>query len=189
MATWNLDPAHSAADFTVRHMMVTNVRGTFGALHGTIDFDPDNPEAASVEAKIEAASINTGTADRDNHLRSDDFFDVETYEYITFKSTAVEVTGDNQAKVTGDLTIRDITNPITLDVTFLGQANSPFGDTRAGFEATGKLSRKDFDLTWNQALESGGVLVGDEVKVALDVQAVLATDEDTSETAEAEADA
>jgi polyisoprenoid-binding protein YceI len=189
MATWNLDPAHSAADFTVRHMMVTNVRGTFGAVHGTIEFDPDNPEAASVEGKIEAASINTGTADRDNHLRSGDFFDVENYPHITFKSTDVEITGDNQAQVTGDLTIRDVTSPITLDVTFLGQADSPFGDTRAGFEATGKLNRKDFDLTWNQALESGGVLVGDEVKISLDIQAVLANDESESDTAEAEADA
>jgi polyisoprenoid-binding protein YceI len=180
MATWNLDPAHSTADFTVRHMMVTNVRGSFGAVHGTIEFDPDNPENASVEGKIEAASINTGTEDRDNHLRSGDFFDVENYPHITFSSTEVEPTGDNTAKVTGDLTIRDVTNPVTLDVTFLGQGDSPFGDTRAGFEATGKINRKDFDLTWNQALESGGVLVGDEVKISLDIQAVLQTEEEAA---------
>lgn len=173
MAQWNLDPAHSSADFTVRHMMVTNVRGSFGNLSGTINFDPENPGASSVEATIDVATINTGVEDRDNHLRSADFFEVEKYPNITFKSTDVEVTGDKSAKVTGDLTIRDVTKSVVLDVDFLGQGGSPFGDTRAGFEATTKIDREAFGLTWNQALETGGVLVGKDIKVSLDIQGVL----------------
>lgn len=176
MAQWNLDPAHSSADFTVRHMMVTNVRGSFGNLSGTINFDPENIGASSVEATIDVATINTGVEDRDNHLRSADFFEVEKYPNITFKSTDVQVTGDNSAKITGDLTIRDVTNPVVLDVDFLGQGGSPFGDTRAGFEATTKIDREAFGLTWNQALETGGVLVGKDIKVSLDIQGVLVTE-------------
>lgn len=180
MAQWNLDPAHSSADFTVRHMMVTNVRGSFGNLSGTINFDPDNLGASSVDATIDVATINTGVADRDNHLRSADFFEVEKYPNITFKSTDVEVTGDDSAKVTGDLTIRDVTNSVVLDVEFLGQGGSPFGDTRAGFEATTKINREAFGLTWNQALESGGVLVGKDIKVSLNIQGVLVTEAETA---------
>lgn len=173
MAQWTLDTAHSSADFTVRHMMVSNVRGQFGVVSGTIDFDPDNPSTASVDASIDVASINTGVEDRDNHLRSADFFEVEKYPSITFKSTKVEPTSDNSAKVTGDLSIRDVTKSIVLDVDFLGQGASPFGDTRAGFEATGKINREDFGLTWNQALETGGVLVGKDIKISIDAQGVL----------------
>ena len=180
MAQWNLDPAHSSADFTVRHMMVTNVRGSFGNLSGTINFDPGNLGASSVDATIDVATINTGVADRDNHLRSADFFEVEKYPNITFKSTDVEVTGDDSAKVTGDLTIRDVTNSVVLDVEFLGQGGSPFGDTRAGFEATTKINREAFGLTWNQALESGGVLVGKDIKVSLNIQGVLVTEAETA---------
>jgi polyisoprenoid-binding protein YceI len=173
MAQWNIDNAHSAADFTVRHMMVTNVRGTFGELSAVINFDPANLAEASVEATINVASINTGVEDRDNHLRSADFFEVEKYPNITFKSTSSEITGENSAKVTGDLTIRDVTKSVTLDVEFLGQVASPYGDTRAGFEANVKINREDFGLTWNQALEAGGVLVGKDVKISLDIEAVL----------------
>ena len=176
MAQWNLDPAHSAANFTVRHMMVTNVRGSFGNLSGVINFDPENLGASSVDATIDVSTINTGVTDRDNHLRSADFFEVEKFPNMTFKSTSVEVTGDTSAKVTGDLTIRDITNPVVLDVEFLGQGGSPFGDTRAGFEATTKINREAFNLTWNQALETGGVLVGNDIKVNLDIQGVLVTE-------------
>lgn len=172
MATWKVDNAHSAADFTVRHMMVTNVRGTFSELDATINFDPEAPEASSVEAAISTASISTGVGDRDNHLRSADFFDVEKYPHITFKSTNVAVTGDNSADVTGDLTIKDVTKSVTMKVEFLGQGNSPFGDVRAGFEANLTINREDFGLTWNQALESGGVLVGKDVKITLDIQGV-----------------
>lgn len=176
MPQWKLDTAHSSADFTVRHMMVTNVRGQFQNVSGTIDFDPENPANASVEATIEAASINTGAEDRDAHLKSADFFEVEKYPHITFKSTNVDVTGDNSAKINGDLTIRDVTKSVVLDVEFLGQGGSPFGDTRAGFEASTKINREDFGLTWNQALETGGVLVGKDIKINLDVQAVLVTE-------------
>ncbi len=176
MAQWTFDPAHSSTNFTVRHMMVTNVRGSLGAISGTINFDPENPSASSVDASIDVAGINTGVEDRDNHLRSADFFEVEKYPNITFKSTSVEVTGDDSAKVTGDLTIRDVTKPVVLDVEFLGQGGSPFGDTRAGFEATAKIDREAFGLTWNQALEAGGVLVGKDIKINLDIQAVLVTE-------------
>ena len=176
MAQWTFDPAHSSTNFTARHMMVTNVRGSLGAISGTINFDPENPGASSVDASIDVAGINTGVEDRDNHLRSADFFEVEKYPNITFKSTSVEVTGDDSAKVTGDLTIRDVTKPVVLDVEFLGQGGSPFGDTRAGFEATAKIDREAFGLTWNQALEAGGVLVGKDIKINLDIQAVLVTE-------------
>jgi len=176
MAQWNIDTTHSSADFTVRHMMVTNVRGSFSNMDGVINFDPANPAASSVDVTIDVNSINTGVNDRDNHLRSGDFFDIATYPNITFKSTNVEVTGDDSAKVTGDLTIRDVTKTVVLDVDFLGQGGSPFGDTRAGFEATTKIDREAFGLTWNQALEAGGVLVGKDIKIVLDVQGVLVTE-------------
>lgn len=175
MAQWKIDPAHSSADFTVRHMMVTNVRGTFDTVNGVIDFDPQNPQAASVEATIETATISTRAADRDNHLRSADFFDVENYPHMTFKSTRVEGNASS-ARIYGDLTIRDITRPVVLEAEFMGEAASPFGDQRAGFTATTKIKREDFNLTWNVALEAGGVLVGSEVKIELDVQAILVTE-------------
>lgn len=172
MATWNIDTLHSNVDFIVRHMMVTNVRGTFNDVSGTIEFDPENPAATAVDVSISVASVNTGAADRDNHLRSADFFDVENFPAMTFKSTNVEITGDTTATMTGDLTIRDVTRPVTLQVEYLGTGKSPFGDVRAGFEATGKINREDFGLTWNQALETGGVLVGQDVKLQLAVQGV-----------------
>ena len=172
MAQWNFDKAHTNIDFVVRHMMVTNVRGSFGEFDGTINFDPANPENASVEATIQTASINTGVADRDNHLRSADFFDAANYPTITFKSTGVKAVDDNNVKLTGDLTIHGIAHPVTLDVEYLGQGNSPFGDVRAGFEATTKINREDFGLTWNVALEAGGVLVGKEIKIQLAVEAI-----------------
>ena len=180
MAQWNFDKAHTNIDFTVRHMMVTNVRGSFGAFDGTFNFDPANPAAAAVDVTIQANSINTGVADRDAHLKSPDFFDVATYPTITFKSTHIQVTSETSAKVTGDLTIRDVTKSVTLDVEFLGQANSPFGDVRGGFEATGKINREDFGLTWNQALEAGGVLVGKDVKIQLAVEVVKVTETQTA---------
>jgi polyisoprenoid-binding protein YceI len=175
MAQWNIDPAHSSADFTVRHMMVTNVRGTFDQLSGTIEFDPKNRATASVEATIDVASISTRAADRDNHLRSADFFAVEQFPHIHFKSTSVEIDGDT-ARVHGDLTIKDTTRPVTLDVEYLGQMASPFGDQRVGFTASTKIKREDFGLTWNVALETGGVLVGSEVRIELDVQGILVTE-------------
>lgn len=176
MATWKLDSAHTSAAFSARHMMVTTVRGTLGTITGELEFDPANPAAAKVEATIDAKGLNSGVPDRDNHLRSADFLDVENYPTITFKSTRVEVTGENTGKVHGDLTIRGVTRPVVLDVEYHGQSPSPFGDTRAGFTATTKINREDWGLTWNVALETGGVLVGKEVKIDLDVEAVLVTE-------------
>jgi polyisoprenoid-binding protein YceI len=170
MSQWQLDPTHSRVEFAVKHMVVSTVRGNFNDVDATLDFDPANPAAASVNATIQVTSINTGTADRDNHLRSADFFDVETYPTITFKSTGVKLDGDRVAQVTGDLTLRDVTKPVTLDVEFLGEGLSPFGKKMAAFEASGKINREDFGLTWNVALEAGGVLVSKDVKLSFEVQ-------------------
>jgi polyisoprenoid-binding protein YceI len=180
MAQWNFDKAHTNVEFVVRHMMVSNVRGSFGEYDGIINFDPANPAASSVEVTIQTASIDTGVADRDNHLRSADFFDAATYPTITFKSTAVQVVDDNNVKLTGDLTMHGVTKPVTLDVEYLGQGNSPFGDVRAGFEASTKINREDFGLGWNVALEAGGVLVGKEIKIQLAVEAVKVTETATA---------
>jgi polyisoprenoid-binding protein YceI len=177
MAQWQIDPTHSSAEFAVRHMMVSTVRGGFRNITGTIDFDPDNVEAASVEAVIQVAEMtSTGVADRDNHLKSADFLDAKKYPTITFKSTRVKKTGKDSARIYGDLTIRDVTREVALDVTALGQAISPYGPTIAGFEASTKIDREAFGLTWNVALESGGVLVGKELKISLDIEAALVTE-------------
>jgi polyisoprenoid-binding protein YceI len=173
MATWKLDAAHTFATFSARHMMVTTVRGKLGEISGQIEFDPANPAAAKVEATINTAGVNSGVADRDNHLRSADFLDVANHPTITFKSTRVELTGENTGKVHGNLTIRGVTRPVVLDVEYLGQTPSPFGDTRAGFVGTTRINREDWGLTWNVAIEAGGVLVGKEVKIELDVEAIL----------------
>jgi len=174
MATWNFDPAHSIASFSARHMMVTTVNGRFTtAPTGKIEFDPANPAAASVEAVIDATSLESGAADRDGHLKSHDFLDVGTYPTITFKSTKVVASGSEAAKIHGDLTIRNVTLPVVLDAEFLGTAKDPWqGQTRAGFSATTKINREDFGLTWNVALEAGGVLVGKDIKITLDIEAV-----------------
>ncbi len=172
MARWNIDPAHSRAEFTVRHMMVTKVRGSFEDISGWLEFDEANPANSHVEATIQVNSITTNAEDRDTHLRSPDFFDVENYPTMTFKSTAIEVTGDQVGKVTGDLIIRGTTRQVTFDVEFFGTAASPFGDHRAGFTGTTKINREDFGLTWNVALEAGGVLVGKDVTINVDLQVV-----------------
>jgi polyisoprenoid-binding protein YceI len=158
-------------------MMISTVRGEFEELQGQINFDQDNPENSTVDVKIEAASINTRADDRDNHLRSADFLNVEEYPYLHFKSKRVEQTRDDKGRVIGDLTIRGVTNEAVLDVTYHGLAKSPWGATSAGFSASTKINRKDWGLTWNQALETGGVLVGDEVKI--DIEAELIKQEET----------
>lgn len=174
MATWNFDPAHTYASFSARHMMVTTVRGRFNAPPtGTLVFDPANPAATLVEAVIDTTSVNTGLVDRDNHLKSPDFLDVANYPTLTFKSTRVEVTSDDTAKLHGDLTIRNVTRPVVLNVEFLGLTNDPWGGKRAGFTAETKINREDWGLTWNMAIEAGGVLVGKEIKINLDVEAIL----------------
>ncbi len=176
MATWNIDTAHTSADFVVKHMMITTVRGTFENVTGTISFDPENPAAATVEAKIEATTVSTGVNDRDNHLRSADFFDVANHPYITFVSKQVAAANATTAKLVGDLTMRGVTKEVTLDVEFTGTGKNPWGMQVAGFSATTKVNREDFGLMWNQALEAGGVLVSKEVKIELDVQAILVTE-------------
>ena len=173
--SWQIDTAHSEIQFKVRHMMVSWAKGSFEKFGGTIELDEENPENTKVDIQIETASINTRQPDRDAHLRSPDFFDAPTYPYITFKSTKVERTGPNTAKMTGDLTVRGITKPVTLDVSYEGQHKSPFGPfIAAGFNAETTISRKEFGLTWNAALETGGVLVGDKVTINVDVAFVKA---------------
>ena len=178
MALWNIDTAHAQASFSARHMMITTVRGTFGKVTGKIEFDPANPAAASVEAVIDTASLgSTGNEQRDGHLKSPDFLDIEKYPTITFKSTKVEPNSDgSEAKIYGDLTIKDATHPVVLQAEFLGQGKSPFGTTVAGFSGKTKINREDFGLTWNMALETGGWLVGKDINIELDVEAVLATE-------------
>lgn len=174
MATWNFDPAHTSAGFAVRHMMVATVRSEFRGVSGKLEFDPENIAAASVEATIDVKSMaSTGVEDRDNHLLSADFLDAEKFPTITFKSTRVEPTCDKTAKVHGDLTIRGVTKPVVIDAEFLGQGTTPYGTKVAGFEGTTRFNREDFGLTWNMALETGGFLVGKDVKVSLSVEAVL----------------
>jgi len=171
MATWQIDAAHTSAEFSVRHMMVTTVRGSIAVTGGTLEFDDSNPANSKLNVTLDPNTINTGVEDRDNHLRSADFFDVETYPEATFVSTNIEVTGDNTGKVTGDFTLHGVTKPVTLDVEFLGTNKNPMtGNLTAGFEATGKINREDFGLTWNVALEQGGVLVSKDIKLSLGLQ-------------------
>lgn len=168
--TYVLDASHTTVGFSGRHLMVTKVRGSFGAVEGTIVV-ADKPEDSSVEVSIDASSIDTRSEQRDAHLKSPDFLDVENYPTVTFRSTKVERTGSDWL-VTGDLTTRGVTAPVTLDVEFDGGAADPWGGERISFSAKGELNREDFAMTWNQALETGGVLVGKVVKLELDVQAV-----------------
>jgi polyisoprenoid-binding protein YceI len=172
--TWNIDPTHTGIHFSVRHMVVAKVRGSFKAFSGSVQLDPQSPAGASVSARIETASIDTGVEQRDGHLKSPDFFDVAKFPAITFQSTKVEPAGGNTLRVTGNLTLRDITRPVVLEVEQLGVAKDPWGQQRAAFEAKTSLDRREFGLTWNQALEAGGVLVGDKIEISLEVQAVQA---------------
>lgn len=171
MATYQLDPVHSSVGFSVKHMMIAKVHGTFEKLSGKLVFDRNDITKASAEATIEAASINTREPQRDTHLRSPDFFDVEKFPLVTFKSTAVTGTSDGDLKVTGDLTIRGITKQVTLDVDGpTDELKDPYGNLKIGLSAVAKIKRKDFGLTWNAALEAGGVLVGDDITITLDLQ-------------------
>lgn len=170
--SWQIDPAHSHIQFAVRHMMISTVRGEFEKFGGAIDFNPENPEQSKVEVRIDAASINTRQADRDNHLRSPDFLNVEEYPTLVFRSKRIEQTGADSGRVIGDLTIRDVTREVVLDVEYAGMARSPWGTTSAGFSATTSLDRKEWGLTWNQALETGGVLVADKIKINVEIEIV-----------------
>lgn len=171
--TWQIDPAHTNVEFVVTHMMFAKVRGGFNSFSGTLEQGDDGDLASGrFSATIAVSSIDTGNEDRDNHLRSADFFDTDNHAEITFESTDIERVSDTSLKVTGDLTIRGVTKSVTLDVTETGTGVDPWGNTRIGIQAEGTISRKEFGLTWNQALEAGGVLVGDEVTLAIEAQAI-----------------
>ena len=169
---WNIDPAHSVVEFKVKHMMISNVKGSFPKVAGVLTLDEANPAASKVEASVEVASIETRDAQRDGHLKSADFFDAEKYPAMTFVSTAVNPAAGT---VEGDLTIKGITNKVTFEVEGpTAPAQDPWGNLRVAISATTKISRKEFGLTWNAALETGGVLVGDDVTITLDAQFVKA---------------
>jgi polyisoprenoid-binding protein YceI len=169
---WEIDGAHSSIGFAVRHMVVSKVRGRFARWSGTIAMDERDPTGAKVEIAIEPASVDTGVEQRDNHLRSPDFFHVERYPAMSYRSTRIERTGEGRYRVTGDLTMHGVTRPVSLDVESAGSAKDPWGGVRAGFSARGTLDRKDFGLTYNQLLETGGVLVGERVELDIEVEAV-----------------
>lgn len=170
--TWALDTTHTEAAFTARHLMVTKVRGRFAVSAGSVTI-AENPLDSSVEATLDVASVHSGEAGRDEHLLSADFFDVEHYPTITFRSTKVEAAGEGEYRLTGDLTIKDVTRPVTLDLEYLGSVDSPFGDTRAGFSATTEISRKDWGLDFNMVLEAGGVVVSDKIRINIDAETIL----------------
>jgi polyisoprenoid-binding protein YceI len=169
-AQWEIDKAHSSISFSVRHLVISNVKGNFGDYSGSIQFDVDKLESGMVDMTVQVTSIDTDEAKRDDHLRSADFFDVKNFPVMKFKSKAVhDITGEN-FKLTGDLTIRDITREVTFDCDFRGVVNDPWGNTKAGFSATAKINRQDFDVKWNQTLDAGGVVVGDEVTIAIELE-------------------
>lgn len=173
--TWQLDPSHTGVEFAVKHMMFSTVRGRFADVRGTLELNEAEPSAARVDVTIAAASIDTGVADRDKHLRSGDFLEVEAFPKITFRSTRVEgleLRAGAPFQVVGDLSIRGEAVEVVLDARFEGTGQDPWGGTRVGFQATTTIDRRDWGLKWNQALEAGGILVGHELRISLDVQAV-----------------
>jgi polyisoprenoid-binding protein YceI len=173
--TWNIDPAHSAAEFKVKHMMISNVKGKFSGLSGSLNLDESDVTKSRVEASIPAATISTGDEQRDGHLKSADFFDAEKFPALTFTSTKVESKGAGELAVTGNLTLHGVTKTVTFAVEGPSAPNKdPWGNLRVGLSATTKINRKDFGLTWNSALETGGVLVGEEVGISLDVEFIKA---------------
>ncbi len=180
---WKIDNSHTRANFAVRHMRISWVRGSFDKIEGDIEFDAQNPQATRVDVKILAESINTGDAQRDAHLKSPDFLNVEKYPYLTFKSKKVEVLDANHAKLIGDLTIRDITREVVLDVEYAGMVKNPWGATSVGFTAVTQINRKDWNLTWNVALETGGVLVGDMVNITIELELVQQASPESAEAA------
>jgi polyisoprenoid-binding protein YceI len=172
-ATYQIDPSHSVAEFVVKHLMFSTVKGRFSKVSGEIKLDEADPTNSSVSAEADVASVDTGDPKRDGHLRSPDFFEAEKYPALTFISRRVERAGNGDTyRVVGDLTIRDVTREVTFDTTYLGQGTDPWGGTRVGFSATTTINRKDFGLNWNAPLEAGGVLVSDQVRINLEVQAV-----------------
>ncbi len=172
MANWNLDTAHSEIEFKVRHMMISTVKGQFGSFQINLNSDSEDISQSTVEVSIDASSVDTKSEQRDQHLKSADFFNVEDYPNISFRSTSVEKKSSDEYRVTGDLTIKDVTKSVTFDAELGGVAKDPWGNAKVGFTVTGKINRNDFGLTWNAALETGGVMVSDEVKFSADIQFV-----------------
>lgn len=170
--SWQIDSAHSLVEFSVRHMMISTVRGRFERFGGVVDFDEKDPTNAIIDIEIEAASINTNEPQRDGHLRSADFFDVENYPTMRFRSTRVEKVDGRHGRIIGDLTIKDVTKEVVLEATYAGVAKSPWGGSSVGASATTVINREDWGLTWNQTLETGGVLVGKEIKIAIELELV-----------------
>ncbi len=173
--TWNIDASHSMAEFSAKHMMITTVKGRIAELRGALNIDEANPERSSAEVELDAASLDTRAEQRDQHLRSADFLDVEKFPVIRFRSTRIEGASAKEGarfRVVGDLTIRDVTREVVLDATYEGRGQDPWGGERVSFSATTTFDRRDFGLTWNAALETGGVLVSNDVKISLEVQAV-----------------
>jgi polyisoprenoid-binding protein YceI len=173
-SSWDIDPAHTDVGFAVKHLMISTVRGRFGSVRGRIVLDEADPAGSSVEVEIDAASIDTRQEQRDAHLRSADFFDVEAFPLITFRSRSVAPAGDGRFRITGDLTMHGVSREVVLDATDAGRGIDPWGNQKAAFSAETKIDRRDFGLGWNQALETGGVLVANEIRITLDVQAVRA---------------
>ena len=169
---WEIDPSHSEAMFSVRHAMIATVRGHFNVISGTLHIDEQNPANSAVDAQADAASIDTRDERRDGHLKSPDFFDVANFPTITFKSTSVEPTGDGEYNVTGNLTMHGVTKPVVFKAEYSGQMKDAFGNLRAGLSARAKINREDWGLTWNAALEAGGVLVSKDVNIEIDLSAI-----------------
>jgi polyisoprenoid-binding protein YceI len=174
--TWQIDPSHTSVEFSVKHMVVTTVKGLFGKVAGSFELDEANLERSSVYIEIEAASIDTRWPDRDAHLRSADFLDAEQHPTLTFRSRRVVPRSADRFELIGDLTIRGITREVSLEVEYSGQSKDPWGGTRAGFSAAGVIDRTDWNMTWNGALEAGGLLVSNQVKIQLDVEAIKQAD-------------
>jgi polyisoprenoid-binding protein YceI len=175
LSTWRLDPMHSSVEFSVKHLMMTTVRGRFKGVQATLTADEEHPEGCSAEAEIQVASIDTGAPDRDAHLRGPDFFDADRYPTIRFRSTRVEGIARKEGdrfRVAGDLTIRDTTMEVVLDCVFEGRGQDPWGKERAGFSASTEIDRREWGLRWNQAIETGGVMVANKVRIELEVQFV-----------------
>lgn len=173
--TFNFDPVHSSIAFSVRHLMISRVRGSFKSWTGTLLVDEANPQASKIEVQIDAASIDTKEAQRDDHLRSPDFLETAKFPQIVFRSTKIEKAGGQEYRVTGDLSIHGVTKPVVLEAEYLGRKKDPWGGERVGFEAKTSVERKDFGLTFNMPLEGGGFVVGDKVEISLDIEAVKTT--------------
>ncbi|HSS03090.1 MAG TPA: YceI family protein [Kofleriaceae bacterium] len=173
-ANWNIDSAHSGINFSIRHMVMAKVRGRFGKFSGSLDLDDADLTKSSLAVTIDASSIDTGVGQRDDHLRSADFFGVDQFPELRYQSKRIEKVGNDEYRVIGDLTIRDVTREVALDVEYGGEGKDPWGNERVAFSAKTAIDRKDFGLRWNQMLEAGGVLVGEKVQIELDVQAVKA---------------